>query len=98
MVFNRPRIAERLRDLRGRRRTIKEVSNACGISPSTLSMYENGERVPRDEVKIRLAKFYSVSVESIFLTRYVAKRDKAKKEEPYEQQPEPPTLSCPHRR
>ncbi|WP_071530394.1 MULTISPECIES: helix-turn-helix domain-containing protein [Selenomonas] len=65
MVFNRPRIAERLRDLRGRR-TIKEVSNACGISPSTLSMYENGERVPRDEVKIRLAKFYSVSVESIF--------------------------------
>lgn len=66
MVFNRPRIAERLRDLRGRRRTIKEVSNACGISPSTLSMYENGERVPRDEVKIRLAKFYSVSVESIF--------------------------------
>jgi len=66
MVFNRPSIAERLRDLRGRRRTIKEVSNACGISPSTLSMYENGERVPRDEVKIRLAKFYSVSVESIF--------------------------------
>lgn len=80
MVFNRPRIAERLRDLRGRR-TIKEVSNACGISPSTLSMYENGERVPRDEVKIRLAKFYSVSVESIFLTRYVAERDKTKKEE-----------------
>ena len=65
MVFNRPRIAEKLRDLRGRR-TIKEVSNACGISPSTLSMYENGERVPRDEVKTRLAKFYSVSVESIF--------------------------------
>ena len=67
-MFNRIRIAEKLRDLRGRR-TVKEVAGACNVSPSTLSMYENGERVPRDEVKIRLAKFYSVSVESIFFTQ-----------------------------
>ena len=67
-MFNRIRIAEKLRDLRGRR-TVKEVADACNVSPSTLSMYENGERVPRDEVKIRLAKFYSVSVESIFFTQ-----------------------------
>lgn len=64
-MFDRIRISEKLRDLRGRR-TIKEVAEGCCISPSSLSMYENGERVPRDEVKVRLAKFYSVSVESIF--------------------------------
>ena len=66
-MFDKRRIAEKLRGLRGRR-TVKTVAEACGISPSTLSMYENGERVPRDEVKVRLAKFYSASVESIFFS------------------------------
>jgi putative transcriptional regulator len=59
-------IAKRLRNLRGIR-TIKKVSDACGISKSALSMYENGERIPRDEVKVRLAQYYSKTVESIFL-------------------------------
>ena len=31
-------------------------------------MYEAGERVPRDEIKIKLAKFYNRSVSYIFFT------------------------------
>lgn len=62
---NRNDIAERLRALRGdKSRT--EVAEACGISISALTMYEIGERVPRDEVKTRLAKLYGKTVEEIF--------------------------------
>jgi len=59
-------MAKRLRDLRGSipRET---VSKAVGISKSALAMYERGERIPRDSVKIGLAKFYGKSVDSIFL-------------------------------
>ena len=41
-------ISERLVKLRGTK-SQEEVARATGISPSALSMYENGERVPRDE-------------------------------------------------
>ena len=58
-------IAERLRKARGD--TAREVvATACGISLSALSMYENGERVPRDEIKVRLAKFYKTTVQALF--------------------------------
>lgn len=58
-------IGERLRKLRGEiDRSI--VAQKCEISVSALSMYENGLRVPRDGIKIRLAKFYGKTVESIF--------------------------------
>lgn len=58
-------IGQRLRDLRGQlpRET---VAKAVGITTSALSMYENGDRVPRDSIKISLAKFYGKSVEYIF--------------------------------
>ncbi|WP_297967920.1 helix-turn-helix domain-containing protein [uncultured Anaerovibrio sp.] len=58
-------IGDRLRKLRGNR-TLIEVATACNISPSALSMYENGERIPRDEIKLVLSKFYRKSVQSIF--------------------------------
>ena len=58
-------ISERLVKLRGIK-SQEEVARATGISPSALSMYENGERVPRDEIKIRLAEYYGTSVEEIF--------------------------------
>lgn len=61
-------ISERLVKLRGIK-SQEEVARATGISPSALSMYENGERVPRDEIKIRLAEYYGTSVEEIFFAR-----------------------------
>ena len=58
-------MAENLRKLRGNlpRET---VANAIGISKSALSMYENGQRIPRDIVKVKIARFYGVSVAAIF--------------------------------
>lgn len=61
-------IAKRLVELRGDK-SRKEVAKAVGISISALQMYENGYRVPRDEIKSRLAMYYKKSVQSIFFTK-----------------------------
>ena len=42
------------------------VANAVGISRSALSMYEQGNRIPRDEIKLRLANYYGTSVQELF--------------------------------
>lgn len=47
-------------------RSRNEVASAIGISISALQMYENGQRIPRDEIKYALAKFYHKSIEEIF--------------------------------
>lgn len=58
-------IAERLIEARGNIPRA-EVAKAVGISLSALSMYEIGERVPRDEIKVRLANFYNRTVQELF--------------------------------
>lgn len=58
-------IAERLVAARGN--TPREtVAKAVGISLSAISMYELGARVPRDEVKVKLASFYGKTVQELF--------------------------------
>lgn len=65
--MNQTEIGHRLVELRGNR-TQEQVANAVGISVSALSMYECGERIPRDPIKIALAKYYKKSVQSIFFS------------------------------
>ena len=60
-----PKIGHHLRELRGDTPR-KEVAFSLGISLSALAMYERGERVPRDEVKKRIAAYYRTTVEEIF--------------------------------
>ena len=57
-----------LRKLRGDR-TQEEIAAVLGITKSSWAMYERDERVPRDEVKIRIAKFFGKSVEELFYTQ-----------------------------
>lgn len=42
------------------------VARKIGISVSALSMYEQGKRIPRDEIKIKLANYFNVSVQQLF--------------------------------
>lgn len=63
--FNKITIGKALRELRGEK-TLENAAEGIDVSTSALAMYETGQRVPRDEIKIRIAKFYGVSVESIF--------------------------------
>lgn len=65
LVMDAKKIGERLVELRGNK-TQEEVSNALEISVSALSMYERGERIPRDNIKIRIAAYYKKPVHKIF--------------------------------
>lgn len=58
-------VAERLIKARGDKRR-EDVANAVGVSVSAIAMYENGERIPRDETKIRLADYYGTTVQQLF--------------------------------
>lgn len=61
------KVAKRLRELRAKKGISSyELAKAVGISASAVSMYEIGERIPRDEIKLRLARFYDVTVEALF--------------------------------
>ena len=66
--MDRKAIARKLIALRGNK-SREEVAKACGISVSALAMYEQGERIPRDDIKIRLASYYNRSVNFIFYTK-----------------------------
>ena len=56
-----------LRKLRGDR-TQEEIAAILGITKSSWAMYERDERVPRDEVKIRIANFFGKTVRELFYT------------------------------
>ena len=65
-------IGERLKSLRGNKnKTLDKVAVELGITPSALSNYESGIRIPRDGIKARLAGYYGVSIESIFFENIV---------------------------
>jgi transcriptional regulator with XRE-family HTH domain len=66
-------IGERLIALRGSK-SREEVAKCVGTSVSAIQMYENGRRIPRDEIKVRLARFYGTSVEDIFFAEKYTKR------------------------
>ena len=65
---------EKLIALRGNR-SQEEVAKALGISVSALSMYEQGNSIPRDEIKIRMAEYYGISIEALFLILIPTKRE-----------------------
>ena len=58
-------IAEKLRNLRGDKPK-QIVASAVGITTKALTQYENGGRIPRDEIKLRLADYYQTTVNAIF--------------------------------
>ena len=64
--------AKILRVLRGEK-SRDEVAEALGISKSALCMYENGERIPRDATKVKIADYYGVGVGDIFFAGHFTK-------------------------
>ena len=68
--MDRTKISKNLIALRGEK-SREEVAFSIGISASALSMYETGQRIPRDEIKLKLAEYYGVDVQSIFFEESV---------------------------
>lgn len=58
-------IGKKLRKARGNIPS-KKVAESIGISDAAIRMYETGHRIPRDEVKIKLADFYGMTVQELF--------------------------------
>lgn len=44
------------------------VAHAIGVSLSAITMYETGKRIPRDEIKVRLADYYHTTVQELFFS------------------------------
>ena len=65
--MDKKKVAGRLLRLRGMH-SQEEVAAALGIRQSTLAMYERGARMPRDEIKLALARYYGCSVEDLFFS------------------------------
>ena len=63
--MDKKKIGQLLIELRGEV-SREKVSSEIGISISALQMYENGQRIPKDEIKIRIADYYKKSVGDIF--------------------------------
>ena len=63
--MNNEKISKTLIALRGSQSQC-QVATALGISASALSMYERGERIPRDNIKEKIARYYGKEVGQIF--------------------------------
>jgi len=61
---------ERLRELRAERGQA-EVAEAIGVSTMAISQYETGKRIPQDKIKVKLARYFGQSVESLFYAQKV---------------------------
>lgn len=64
-AIDRKHVGEKLRALRGEK-TIANVADELKISPSAITMYENGCRIPRDDLKLRISDYYGVDVQELF--------------------------------
>lgn len=58
-------IGNKLRELRGDKPQ-REVANDLGISYQALCNYECGIRIPRDEIKVQISKYYNVPIADLF--------------------------------
>lgn len=63
-------IGKKLRKLRGDR-SQQEVADAVGVTNMAISQYEQGERIPKDSIKVALASYFGQSIEKIFFTHEV---------------------------
>ena len=48
--------------------TQAEAAEAVGVSLSAWGLYELGERIPRDDVKVRVADYLGKSIKYIFFS------------------------------
>lgn len=66
-MTNKKTVGMKLRELRGSK-SQSDIARDLGITKSSWAMYERGERIPRDEVKVHIAKYFNCSVEQLFFS------------------------------
>lgn len=63
--MNKEKIGRILTELRGGE-SREEIAKQIGVSVSAWQMYENGQRIPKDEIKVKIASYFNKSVGDIF--------------------------------
>lgn len=62
-------IGTKLRALRAeKKKSQQQAADDLKITKSALAMYERGDRIPRDEIKVRIAEYYGETVQSLFFS------------------------------
>ncbi|BCZ48462.1 transcriptional regulator [Clostridium gelidum] len=57
-------LADRLKEIRkSNNLTQTELGKILGVGKTTISMYENGNSTPNDEIKLKLSEYFNVSVD-----------------------------------
>jgi transcriptional regulator with XRE-family HTH domain len=65
--MNRKEIGKRLLKLRTDKGLLQhQVAESIGVDKSTIGAYERGYRLPRDDVKVKLAEYYKVELSGLF--------------------------------
>lgn len=68
--MDRDGVGKRLRALRGSR-SLNEVAKELGVTSMAVSLWERGDRIPSDDMKIKIAAYYKRSVTFIFFPKKV---------------------------
>ena len=60
-------VGKRIKNLRQEKKmSQQELADAINVACSTVSMYEKGERIPRDQIKLAIANLFGVTVDYLF--------------------------------
>lgn len=56
--------SNRLKELRKDKKiTQSELGNILGVAKTTISMYENGNSTPNDDIKLKMCEYFNVSLD-----------------------------------
>lgn len=66
-LLKRQEVGKRMRNLRGEK-SLNDVAQALGVTAMAVSNWERGIRTPSDYMKVKIAQYYGVTVESIFFS------------------------------
>ena len=69
-LLKRQEVGKRMRNLRGEK-SLNDVAQALGVTAMAVSNWERGIRTPSDYMKVKIAQYYGVTVESIFFSSEV---------------------------
>lgn len=58
-------IGKRLKDLRGER-TLEDVGKDLQVTAMAVSLWERGERIPNDDMKLKISNYFGVPLFDIF--------------------------------
>jgi transcriptional regulator with XRE-family HTH domain len=57
-------LSDRLKELRKENNmTQSDLGKILGVGKTTISMYENGNSTPNDEIKLKIAEYFNVSLD-----------------------------------